>query len=153
MVGCSLHSPISSKERLPESALLTWAVVEALHDVPSTPEAQRGYEVARSALSDLLEAVCHARLEVGRLFDPAVEQTARQVVVGLTAKRKHGQPWSERDLDRLSRLAGSISAQRISIRLGRTEQSIRAKASAEGISLRTGSCIDSDISLFEEGLQ
>ena len=154
MVSCSLQSPLSSEERLSESALLTWAVLEALQDMPSTPEAQHEYEDARTTLVELLEGVCNPEGPSGSMFGhPANQAVPRDVVVGLTDRRNHGQPWSERDLGRLVRMAGSLSARGISIRLGRTEHSIRAKASAEGISLRNDCSIDSDESLFEEGLR
>lgn len=135
MVGCSQASSMTNNAgRVSDTAVLLWAVVEALEDVPATPDAQREYERGRAALSELLgrwTSDCENN-ELDILEGPPEER----VVIELTATRNHRQQWSCHDLLRLQKLAGSVPPRTISARLGRTEQSVRSKASSEGISLK-----------------
>lgn len=138
MVGCALPSSVDRDgARVPEAAVLIWAVVEALEDLPAMPDAQREFQIARSAFKDVLHRCTTEEVPA----DPGVAssggETARDVVVEINGVRNHGQYWSAHDLLRLRDLAGSVPTQVIGPRLGRTEQSIRSKASAEGISLKT----------------
>ena len=51
-------------------------------------------------------------------------------------RRSDGDPWSEEEVAQLRELAqGNTPAGVISVKLGRTEDAIRSKAQAEGISL------------------
>ncbi|MEX3316477.1 hypothetical protein [Sulfitobacter sp. PS-8MA] len=53
--------------------------------------------------------------------------------------RTTGEPWNDEDLDQLRILAAEDKALGvIAVRLGRTEEAVRHKAEAEGISLMAG---------------
>lgn len=140
MVGCSPPTSMSSDHgRVSENAVLLWAVVEALEDLPTTPEVQHQYEGAKVAVAELLERwsseQAHVSASCAALRLPGERPAG--VVIDLTTTRNHRQQWSASDLVRLRTLAGSTPTKTISVRLGRTEQSIRSKASVEKISLRS----------------
>ena len=49
----------------------------------------------------------------------------------------HGEPWTQKQVQQLGRLADQNTPTRVmGIKLGRTEDEVRAKASEEGISLK-----------------
>lgn len=51
--------------------------------------------------------------------------------------KNHGNPWSDKQVKQLEKLAGQNTPTRvIGLKLGRTEDSIRSKASEENISLK-----------------
>ena len=53
------------------------------------------------------------------------------------SNRNSGEPWSPSDVNQLKDLAGGNTPTRvIGLKLGRTEDAVRTKASDEGISLR-----------------
>lgn len=53
------------------------------------------------------------------------------------SNRNSGKPWSPSDISQLERLAaGNTPTRVIGLKLGRTEDAIRSKASSENISLR-----------------
>ena len=134
MVGCSQPAAMINPIRQCDAAVLLWAVVEAIEDVPTTPEAQREFEHGRSALSELLGRWTSEGQQHDSPSGWPSEDAA--IIVELTATRNHGQEWSCHDLIRLHKLAGALPPSTISARLGRTVQSVRSKASAEGISLK-----------------
>lgn len=135
MVACS-HQSFMSRDGVsaPEKAVLLWAVVEALEDLPATPEAQRQYEGARGNLGELLDEWATGLTTSQQTMNASTKESSGGVVE-LLAMRNHGERWSGNDLVKLRNLAGSLPTRVISLRLGRTEQSVRSKACAENIKL------------------
>lgn len=53
------------------------------------------------------------------------------------APKNHGKAWSDADISALKKLAQENTPTRVAaLKLGRTEDSVRAKASDEGVSLK-----------------
>jgi hypothetical protein len=53
------------------------------------------------------------------------------------SNRNTGKPWSQNDAQQLRQLAAANTPTRvIGLKLGRTEDAVRSKASAEGVSLK-----------------